>query len=271
MIPLRTIWKIFRHVGIFLLLGGGSFWAISLLPSPWNGIFGIVLAVFFLGLALYFLDMMVPGVNVFSFAPHRLPKPYASGHIALTFDDGPSDPYTLEILDILDQFDVKAMFFCIGENVQKHPEIAKAIFERGHEVAVHSMTHRVLPKLGKHEIQDEIVQATKVIQDICGEPPKFFRCPKGFKSRTVERIVKASNQKMIGFSYPLYDVENPPPQEIVDRALNRIREGDILLMHDGFAANKPGRRDSLVSALPKILRGIQEKGLSVISLRDVWT
>jgi peptidoglycan/xylan/chitin deacetylase (PgdA/CDA1 family) len=223
------------------------------------------LIVSFAFVVCYLLDMMVPGVNIFSRVPHRLPK---GRGVALTFDDGPAEPYTRQVLDILDRYGVKAAFFCIGENVDRWPELAREIVRRGHLAGSHSQSHPILPYLSKEKAGQEIRAGMESLERATGVRPSFFRFPKGYKSRRVLKLARSFGQRAVGFTFPIFDVENPPPERLIHNALSRVRDGDILLMHDGYRPSMPGSRDSLVAALPKILDGIRERGLEIVRLDD---
>lgn len=263
--------KILRNLGyIFSFLGSYALFVFlsSKLPLPFNFISMGLTFVLFCFLAIFVMDMTLPFFNLINRVPVRLP-PKQKGNITLTFDDGPS-PHTLEILDILDRYQVKAAFFCIGENIMKHPKILLEIHQRGHSIGNHSFRHVLFPFLQTKTMRNEIQETSRMIQTITGEKEKWFRFPKGYQSRKGFRMAQSLNLMPIGFSYPIYDVENPPAQELIDRTLKKVKEGDILLMHDGFPSYKPGSRSSLVEALPAILEGIQKKNLRIVRLEEVF-
>jgi peptidoglycan/xylan/chitin deacetylase (PgdA/CDA1 family) len=128
----------------------------------------------------------------------------------------------------------------------------------------------VLPFLGGRDLEAEVEGGADAIARVLGARPRFFRCTKGYKSRRVLRAVRRKGMVPIGFSYPIFDVENPPPGELVARVLGRARAGDILLMHDGYAASKRGSRESLVEALPRIIEGLRGCGLRFVTLEEAF-
>jgi len=263
--------RAFRKITTYVLLFAGLFSLLLIgvqrfLSPPWNSIGSLVLVIGALATAAYLLDMMVPGVNIFSYAPHRLPQ--SGNRVVLTFDDGPVEPFTRQILDILERYGVPAVFFCIGENVERFPQVAKEIVMRGHELANHTQSHRVLPFLPAEKVEREIRGGANACKKASGVRPVFFRCPKGYKTRRVLKLAKKLGQQAIGFSYPIFDVENPLPETLIHNVLHRVKGGDILLMHDGFRKEKPASRDSLVAALPKIIEGVRGRGLEFVRLSD---
>ncbi len=246
--------------GLAVLLFGAS-----ALPEPYSWVANFVVLSLFLYAVVFLFDVMVPGVNLLSRAWVRIPS---KRNVVFTFDDGPSIPYTKEVLDVLDRYSVKGTFFCIGENVRAHPETAKEIVRRGHLIANHTESHRPLPWLSRKEIEKEIRKGMEAIEQATGVKTPWLRCPKGYKSAKVARVAGKMGVKLIGFSYPLFDVQNPPPQELLGRLLEKARGGDIILMHDGFLSRSPGQRDSVVKALPPMIEGIRAKGLEIIRLDE---
>jgi peptidoglycan/xylan/chitin deacetylase (PgdA/CDA1 family) len=264
--PLRSLLKIARAVLPALLAVAAALWAATLLPPPANAVALVAVATLALAAGLLVLDTLAPGVNLFSHALHRLPAAAGADAVALTFDDGPVEPYTRQILDVLDRHGARATFFCIGGNIERFPDLAREIVRRGHTLGNHTGTHRILPRLSAADIAAEIDAGALAAERATGVRPGLLRCPKGYKGLRVMRVARRLGLPLIGFSYPIYDVENPPAADLVGRVLGRVAPGDIVLMHDGFPPDKPGSRSSLVAALPLILDGLQRRGLRPIAL-----
>jgi peptidoglycan/xylan/chitin deacetylase (PgdA/CDA1 family) len=244
-----------------------SFLAVAAVIAP--PLVFAVLCFIFAGLALLAADAFWPRVNLFGPAVVRASNRRISNAVALTFDDGPVSPYTAQILAILEHYGVKASFFCIGENVESHPELARAIVDRGHTIGSHTATHRNLLLAGTGEIRRELERGQESIRSATGKAPLFFRCPKGYKNPLVALEVRRLGLRLTGYSYPIWDVQNPPAEELVGRVLRRVRGGDIIVMHDGYPPARPGGRENLVLALPSIIEGILERGLTPVSLDQV--
>ena len=255
---------VFYVLSVLALLGLFS-WLIKVLDFP--DYFQFILLTLLVVILVLALDAFYPKVNLFLPAIVDLSRhTSAKNAVALTFDDGPVEPYTRQILDILERYQVKASFFCIGENIANQPELARKLLAAGHTLGNHTRTHRNLMFASVGLVEREISTAQEIIEGVTGETPRFFRCPKGYKSPIVAAVIRRLGLRLIGYGYPIFDVENPPAKELVERVLNRVKGGDIIVMHDGFSVSKPGRRDSLVNALPKIIEGIQARGLTLVSL-----
>lgn len=266
--PLRARLVVAGYVGLFLLASGlVVVAAIGFSGQAWPGwTAAAVMAV----IAAILADAFHPKIGLFMPSIHRIPQQGGRRTLALTFDDGPVYPFTAQILDILDRHGVKASFFCIGENVQRHPELAREIVRRGHTLGNHTQTHATLMLAGTRTVAREVDEAQATIRDGCGMEPAFFRCPKGYKSPIVARVLRRRRLRLAGYGYPIWDVQNPPPEELVARVLERAKPGDIIVMHDGHPANKAGRRDSLVAALPQIIDGLLAKDLHPVSLDQAF-
>jgi peptidoglycan-N-acetylglucosamine deacetylase len=269
--PFRKILKVARIIASFLVLYFAIQWfVIETLATPWSWwVSGIVyvMAVFS---AIYLVDMMVPRINLFSTAPTHLPaENQLRNEIALTFDDGPYETTTEQILQILKKEKVRATFFCVGSRVEQHPDLARRIVEEGHTIANHSYSHRVLPALHRSAINDEVLRTQEIIRRVTGVVPLLFRPPKGYKSRKLERAVAGAGLRMVGFSYPMFDVANPPADAIVRRASQKMSAGDILLFHDQ-TPRTGGEPSSVVQALPKVIGDLKSRGLTVVRLDNIF-
>jgi len=264
--PIKAKWVIVAWVGLYLL-SSVIVLTVSLLLVPYTFV-SWILATMLLALALVSLDAFHPKVSLFVDSLCRIPQQPGEKTIALTFDDGPVHPYTGQILDILDRYDVKASFFCIGENVRRNPDLALEIVRRGHTLGNHSQTHQSLLLKGSRRIRRELEEAQRTIRQSCDIEPAFFRCPKGYKNPLLAAVLRRYPLTLAAYGYPIWDVQNPPAHELVERVLKRAAPGDIVLMHDGFPPDKPGKRDSLVAALPQIIEGLLAKNITPVTLEQ---
>ena len=173
--------------------------------------------------------------------------------VALTFDDGPNNGSTEKVLRILEEESVKAVFFLIGEQVKKYPEVARKIAEQGHLIGNHTLTHRNLRKLASREIEEELLVTQKIIADVTGVSPKIMRPPMGRVSfRTVE-IAKRFGLKTIMWTKSAKDYKMRGTDFVLKRLNSKnIKTGDIILFHDG--------NEDAVNALPCILRDLKSSG-----------
>lgn len=170
--------------------------------------------------------------------------------VYLTFDDGPDPDATPFVLDLLKERNIKATFFCVGENVLKHPELFKRMTDEGHTVGNHTMCHENGLKTDFGTYIASVDQAATLIDS------KFFRPPYG---RITGRQTKALSKryKLIMWSWLSYDYDaNVPVTKILTNAAKQIKGGDILVLHDN---KKSVAR--LQVLLPEIVNIIEKKGL----------
>ncbi len=185
----------------------------------------------------------------------------ATKKIALTFDDGPVPILTEKVLEILKENDVQATFFVLGENVEKHPNIAQLIVNNGHEIASHGFTHTRCTNLTFKELQNELQKTDLVIKKITGVSPTLFRPPYGSLSLSLVKYMLTDRKYSVTMWSQLIKNEwNYNSKESLFEAFNSIviSEGDILLLHDVYSAT--------VDALPIMLKTLKSKGISCSSI-----
>ncbi len=133
-----------------------------------------------------------------------------SRQIALTYDDGPNDPHTPRLLEVLAKHNVHATFFLIGRYVQQRPQIARAIVQAGHVVGNHTFTHPLLIFKSEAEIRQELTQCRAALQDAIGEPSNLFRPPFGGRRPAVLRIARELGLEPVMWNVTGYDWNAPP-------------------------------------------------------------
>ena len=177
----------------------------------------------------------------------RLPGD-ARNAIGLTFDDGPDPKYTPAMLDLLARLDVKATFFVIGNNVERHPRLVRDIVEQGHAVGGHTQTHRVIVQLSHRLLEDELRQCRTVIQDATGVDTRLFRPPRGQVSFASVRRVAQLGYRLVHWSKTFSDYQCDNTEYLVKRIQQgAVRGRDILLFHD----TNPHTVEALTEAIPQ--------------------
>lgn len=164
---------------------------------------------------------------------------YPENAVALSFDDGPVEN-TLIILDILDVHNAKAAFFCIGRNIEKHPEIFKEIIKRGHIVGNHSFSHtRKMGFLKSSTIVNEIEQCNEIAERIGGVRMNLFRPPFGIINPKTKRALQETGHQVIGWNNRPYDAVTKSPHRILNRITKDLKKGDLILLHDNMPGTAP--------------------------------
>jgi peptidoglycan/xylan/chitin deacetylase (PgdA/CDA1 family) len=178
--------------------------------------------------------------------------------IALTFDDGPSE-FTLEVLELLKKYNAKAAFFCIGKNIEKHPEIVKQIIAQGHLVGNHSYSHsKFFDFYNAGQIQEEIEKTDALLEKLTSKKINFFRPPYGVTTPSIRRALKLTGHKTIGWNIRSLDGGTKNQELILNRITKRVSPGGIVLLHD------TGEHSVLV--LEQFLQFLQQNNYQVVSI-----
>lgn len=196
-----------------------------------------------------------------------LHSPSNEKRIALTFDDGPDGKYTPEILDVLKEYNVKATFFLLGQNMEHNPEMTRRIVDEGHAVGNHSYSHpdfRYLKVEDAH--QKQVIKTQQVFEDILGFRPAFFRPPYG--AVTDEQIrVLCEESMIINWSIETFDWSDT--QNSPEKILNRIKRyhhgGAVILMHSAG-----GDRSNTIAVLPQIIEFLQNEGYELVTIDEMF-
>ena len=191
------------------------------------------------------------------------------GEVAITIDDGPDPAITPHVLDILDRYNAKATFFCIGERALEHRDLCQEIARRGHTVENHSQHHLYrFALLGLGGIDREIRLSQETITDITGQRPRFFRAPAGLRNPLLEPILARHNLQLVSWTRRGYDTRESCSTKVTNRLLQGIEAGDILLLHDGNAARTVEGEPIILQVLPRLLDAIAENKLRPVTLPD---
>lgn len=163
---------------------------------------------------------------------HSSNKKINKNIVALTFDDGPTE-ITPEILNLLEKHHQKATFFCIGKQIEMYPETAKNIVAQGHVIANHTFTHtNKMGFLSRKEVFSEIASTQKIIEEVSGNSPNLFRPPFGVTNPNIAWACKENRVEVIGWNIRSLDTVIESEDKILDRILNRLEKGSIILLHD---------------------------------------
>ena len=188
--------------------------------------------------------------------------------VSLTFDDGPNPEATPRILDVLRREGVRATFFVLGRHAERWPELVRRAALGGHQLGNHGYHHRKLHRRTPGYVRDDLTRGTEQIVRASGVRPRHFRAPHGFRSPWVTPIASSLGQRTVGWSLGVWDSSRPGADVIAARALDGMRAGSILLLHDGDGYDPAGDRGQTADALPAIIDGLRTRGLRFMTLPD---
>lgn len=224
-----------------------------------------------LGLAvaggLFFYACTVPSSQIFR--PVLACGPADGRRLALTFDDGPSSPFTEQILDTLRAKQVAATFFVCGKNVERHPEIVRRALREGHTLGNHTYSHPFLYFRRRETIADEIDRTQAALEKVAGIRPRLFRPPYGGRWLGLMPVLAERDMIMIMWSATGYDWKYRT-EAIVRSTLEELGPGAVILLHDGHNVRPLDEidRSGTVRALPVIIDKAREAGFRFVPLQE---
>ena len=191
----------------------------------------------------------------------------ARREIAVTLDDGPDPEVTPRVLDLLGREGVRATFFCIAENVVRHPEVCREIVRRGHSVENHSRFHPFsFPMLGIGGLREEISAAQREIASVTGRAPRFFRPPAGLRSPLLDPVLHQLGLTLVSWTRRGFDTQRRDPRRVAGSLTAQLAPGDILLLHDGNSARDPRGEPVVLGALSAVIERSRAAGLAPVTL-----
>lgn len=191
--------------------------------------------------------------------------------VALTFDDGPDPRFTPLILDILEEYDIKATFFMVGKHAEKYPHIARLVEEAGHEIGNHTYSHANLLQASAYRISNEITRGEEAILNSTGKRPSLLRPPRGLYNPTVKEKAREMGYTIALWSLSSNDWLELRPLDITRRILRNVSNGDIILFHDSgdLIRSEGGDRLSTVLSLKPIIEGLKEQDYIFVTITEM--
>jgi len=190
--------------------------------------------------------------------------------VALTFDDGPDDVFTPQILDILKAKNVKATFFVIGKRVKGYPEVMKRIADECHLAGNHTWSHPNIMKISLEDAKQEILKTEKLLEEYyknSSDRIKIFRSPYG--SIDPERVEFFSDlgYKIISWNVDSLDWKGLSADEVKTNVLENVTKGSIILQHS--AGGEGEDLSGSVEALPEIIDVLKEEGFEFVTIDEI--
>jgi len=179
--------------------------------------------------------------------------------VFLTFDDGPNPETTEEILAILETYQIKACFFCIGDKANANPTILKKIDSSGHIIGNHTQSHKWKDTLINVSNYIKLVDScSQAISAIIGKKPLLFRPPYGITNPTIVSAIQNLKLTIIGWNIRSFDTTSTDKSKLLSRIISRLKPGSIILLHDS--------QPITVSILPELIQKIHANDYKILSL-----
>jgi len=192
--------------------------------------------------------------------------------ICLTYDDGPNDPHTLHLLDVLAKHEVRATFFLIGQFVKMRPELARAVASAGHVIGNHTYTHPSLLWCSAKRVRHELETCDREIADATGVKVNLFRPPFGARRPAVLKIARTLGYTPVMWSVTCYDWEVTTPEGVERKATSQITKqtdrGKIVLLHDGGHLKMGAVRGHTVIATDRLIERYKAEGYRFVTVPE---
>jgi len=195
--------------------------------------------------------------------------PHGSKQIALTYDDGPNDPHTLRLLEVLTRHGVGATFFLIGGYVRQRPDIVRDLVKAGHVLGNHTCTHPNLILTGAAETRNQLEECQRAVQDTTGEAPRLFRPPFGARRPGTLRAARSLGLEPVMWNVTSWDWKPLPAEKIVKKCVRQMRGGDVILMHDGSHIAMGADRSQTVIATDRLIEQYKREGFEFVTVPEL--
>jgi len=192
-----------------------------------------------------------------------------SKQITLTYDDGPNDPHTLKLLDVLAKHSVRATFFMIGRYVQQRPDIARAVAQAGHVIGNHTFTHPLLTFKSEAQTRAQLVDCRHALEDAVGEHSNLFRPPFGGRRPATIRIARELGLQTVMWNVTGYDWNAPPAAVIEKKVTRQMRGGDVILLHDGGHRSMGIDRAQTVLATDNLIQRYRDQAYEFVTVEEM--
>jgi peptidoglycan-N-acetylglucosamine deacetylase len=247
----------FRTTSVALLI----FAALVLILLFFNIRLGMfpILAVF-----IWMILLVIGSVNICSgFYIKALCKGETSEKVvSLTFDDGPDAKITPQILEILDNHQIPASFFLIGNKAENQVDLVRQIIIKGHLVGLHSYSHSFFFDFyGRQKMEQDLLKAEEITMKATGKRPLLFRPPYGVTNPVLAKVVKKLGYKVIGWSVRSFDTTTKDAEKVADRVIGKLHPGAVVLMHDTQGITP--------EALERVIKMGKEKGYRFVGLEEL--
>lgn len=189
--------------------------------------------------------------------------------LALTYDDGPNDPHTFRLLEVLAKHNIQATFFLIGRYVKQRPDIARELIKAGHVVGNHTFTHPLLTIKSVTLVRQELADCRAALQDAIGDHSNLFRPPFGGRRPAVLRIARELGLQPVMWSVTGYDWNAPPAETIERKCQKQIRGGDVILLHDGGHKQMGADRSQTVLATNNLIARYNSEAYEFVTIQQM--
>jgi peptidoglycan-N-acetylglucosamine deacetylase len=189
--------------------------------------------------------------------------------LALTFDDGPNDPWTMRLLEVLAKHQARATFFMVGRYVRQRPGLARAVVEAGHAAGNHAYSHSNLIFAGRARLRQELEETSKAMEEATGERPFLFRPPFGGRRPGTFQVARELKMLPVMWRVTCYDWSAKSPEQILKHARRQISGGEVVLLHDGGHLGMGEDRGATVRATDELIAQYKDRGFAFLTVPEM--
>jgi len=181
--------------------------------------------------------------------------------VALTFDDGPDDEWTPQVLDDLRESGAKATFFCVGQRIEAHPEVFLRMVREGHVVGNHSWNHPNLARIPLAAAQAQITRTDEIMERLAGVRPRLLRPPYGALSHELVHLAMRMNKTIILWNVDSLDWTEIPDRQVAAHILSHAGPGSIILQHSAGGVGQS--LQNTVNAIPYVIDTLRRRRFAI--------
>ncbi|MBD2449776.1 polysaccharide deacetylase family protein [Nostoc sp. FACHB-152] len=188
--------------------------------------------------------------------------------IALTFDDGPHPQYTPQVLKVLDRYNIPASFFWLGVCVNRAPDVAKAVSDRHHWIGLHGYDHRSFPLLSPYQLKESLEKTQAAIYDSCNllpEQVRDVRPPNGLFTPKTLQLFRQWNYRSVMWSVVPEDWVRPGITTVVQRVLQQVQNGSLIVLHDGVCGGQ-----DVAATIEVLIPQLLQQGYKFVTIDSLW-
>ncbi|MBD2090328.1 polysaccharide deacetylase family protein [Microcoleus sp. FACHB-1515] len=192
--------------------------------------------------------------------------------VALTFDDGPHSRHTSELVEVLDRHSIIASFFWLGICVDRTPDLAREIWQRGHWIGLHGYDHRSFPLLSTSELQQTLAQTQRSIAQACHldladvqAKIRDVRPPNGLFTPQILRQLRQWNYRPVMWSVVPEDWVRPGVDKVVQRVLAQVCNGAHIVLHDGYCGG-----EDVAETVDRLIPCLLDRGYEFVTIDELW-
>lgn len=189
--------------------------------------------------------------------------------LALTYDDGPNDPHTQHLLDVLARHNVKATFFLMGKYVRLRPDLVRDVVQAGHVIGNHTFTHPNLIYKSGSQVREELLQCRQAITDAVGEHSNLFRPPFGGRRPVTLRVVRELGLLPVMWNVTGFDWNATSVEYIENKVTSKVRGGNVILLHDGSHRSFGYDRSRSVIATDRLIARYKAEGFEFVTVPEM--